>query len=126
MRILERFRRDRRGNFGMMMAVAAVPLVLGVGVAVDYSTMVRIRGEFQHALDAAALAVAREGKDVSDDDARKIAEEMLESNFGAGFANLQIKRKGTRFQVSAETKAGLAFGALFDADSWNIKSSATA
>ena len=56
---LGRFSRDRRGNFGVIAALAAVPLILGMGGAVDYSNALRKRTSVQTAADAAALAAAK-------------------------------------------------------------------
>ncbi|MEX6506864.1 pilus assembly protein TadG-related protein [Jiella sp. M17.18] len=56
---LGRFGRDRRGNFGMIAALSAIPLILAMGGGVDYSNALRIRTDVQSAADAAALAAAK-------------------------------------------------------------------
>ncbi|MCB8840833.1 pilus assembly protein TadG-related protein [Aurantimonas sp. VKM B-3413] len=56
---LGRFLGDRRGNFGVIAALVAVPLILGMGGAVDYSNALRKRMSVQTAADAAALAAAK-------------------------------------------------------------------
>jgi Flp pilus assembly protein TadG len=47
-----------RGNVAMMFGLAAVPLLLGAGIAVDYARSTQSESQLQGAIDAAALAVA--------------------------------------------------------------------
>lgn len=48
--------RDRSGNFGMLAALAAIGLTLGIGMSIDYSRAVTQRDHLQQALDAGLLA----------------------------------------------------------------------
>jgi Flp pilus assembly protein TadG len=50
---------DRRGNFAMMTALTAVPLLGGLALGIDYSEMTRQQQTMQSALDASALATAK-------------------------------------------------------------------
>lgn len=60
---LSRFFSHTSGQFGLMAAVLALPLVLAIGMAVDFSRMVDIRTNIQSAADAATLAaVSSSGK----------------------------------------------------------------
>src|SRR5690606_24736485 len=52
---------DTSGNFGLIFGLLAVPVMLAGGLAVDYVGLSLERSELQNAVDAAALAVAREG-----------------------------------------------------------------
>jgi Flp pilus assembly protein TadG len=54
--LMNRFRRDRRGNVAVIFALACVPLISAVGCAVDYSEASRIKAKMQSAADAAAVA----------------------------------------------------------------------
>lgn len=56
LRKLTSFTKDENGQFAIMGALMTVPLVMAVGVAVDYSRMTLARAEMQTAVDAAALA----------------------------------------------------------------------
>ena len=49
---------DRSGNFAVIFALAAVPIILLAGGAVDFGRAYYVRSDLQNALDAAALAVA--------------------------------------------------------------------
>ncbi|MDK9722249.1 MAG: pilus assembly protein [Rhodospirillales bacterium] len=54
---LLRFRGDRRANMAIILALAMVPLILVIGVAVDLSRAYVVRSRMAYALDAAGLAV---------------------------------------------------------------------
>lgn len=53
------FRRDRRGNIGMIFVLMSGALFLFVGGAVDYSRWNAIRADMIESMDAASLAVAQ-------------------------------------------------------------------
>jgi Flp pilus assembly protein TadG len=54
--LVNRFRKDKRGNIAVIFAIACVPLISAVGCAIDYSEAARIRSKMQSAADAAAVA----------------------------------------------------------------------
>ena len=54
--LMNRFRRDRRGNVAVIFAIACVPLISAIGCAIDYSEATRIKAKMQSAADAAAVA----------------------------------------------------------------------
>ena len=53
---LSRFRRDKRGNVAIIFTLAAIPLISGIGCAVDYSLATRMKAKLQSAADAASIA----------------------------------------------------------------------
>jgi Flp pilus assembly protein TadG len=55
-RLMNRFRRDQRGNIAVIFAIACVPLISAIGCAIDYSEAMRIKAKMQSAADAAAVA----------------------------------------------------------------------
>lgn len=57
MALFSNFVRDRRGNVAMIFALAIVPLIGSVGMAIDYSRFAQERTRLGDALDAAVLAV---------------------------------------------------------------------
>src|SRR6476619_3838355 len=57
--MFSRFFADRRGNVAAIFALAIIPVVGLVGMAVDYSRGNSMRAAVQAALDATALAMAR-------------------------------------------------------------------
>lgn len=57
-RNLGRLRRDRSGQTAITFGLAAVPMLIVVGSAIDYSRAVAQRSNLQQATDSAALAIA--------------------------------------------------------------------
>jgi Flp pilus assembly protein TadG len=55
-----RFLADRSGNYGPIFAILSVPLMGSVAASVEYSRAIEAKADLQHALDAAALATAKE------------------------------------------------------------------
>lgn len=54
--LMNRFRRDQRGNIAVIFAIACIPLISAIGCAIDYSEAMRIKAKMQSAADAAAVA----------------------------------------------------------------------
>ena len=53
--VLRKFVDDRRGQFAMMTAIAVVPILGGLALAIDYTEMNRQHTETLNALDAAGV-----------------------------------------------------------------------
>jgi Flp pilus assembly protein TadG len=58
---LQRLRTAERGNIAVIFALALVPLMTGLGAAVDYSRANATKEAVQAALDSALLAGAKDG-----------------------------------------------------------------
>jgi Flp pilus assembly protein TadG len=56
LRLIGRFRNDRRGNIAVIFTLAMIPLVSALGSAVDYSMATRMKAKLQSAADSASLA----------------------------------------------------------------------
>jgi Flp pilus assembly protein TadG len=56
---MRRFWSDRKGNVAVLFAIAIVPIIGGIGAAVDYSMASAYRTDLQKALDATALALSK-------------------------------------------------------------------
>jgi Flp pilus assembly protein TadG len=69
----------RRGNLAIMGALCLVPLILAMGVAVDYTRLVAARSRLQAVADAAALAVAS-SKETDQTRVRQLAEAFVAAN----------------------------------------------
>jgi len=124
--ISARFLRAKEGNFAIIASLLTVPLVLGAAVLVDLDSISRQQDELQQAMDAAALAVAREGKDVTQKQADEIAEQFIAANFNLKAASFKVVRVGTSFTVQGTAMAKMAFGGLLGYDAWPVAASATA
>jgi Putative Flp pilus-assembly TadE/G-like len=91
--MMMRFLGNCHGGVAPLMALGAIPLVLGVGAAVDYSRGNAGRTAMQAALDAAAIMAAKQnvsGTQLSN---------SVQSYFSANFTRSDVKN----IQVSAST-----------------------
>ncbi|WP_104663806.1 TadE/TadG family type IV pilus assembly protein [Ensifer adhaerens] len=68
----------RSGNFGLLAAIVAIPLIAAIGVAIDLAAALNRKAVMQGAADAAALAGAAAGAGAE----QKIAEEFLGAHLG--------------------------------------------
>ncbi len=80
---LKRFFSDRSGNYGVLMAVATLPLLLAVGLAVDYSRWVSAHRHLQEMADAASLALAA-STEKNEDKLRILADDMVHASHSQG------------------------------------------
>jgi Flp pilus assembly protein TadG len=123
---LDRLERCESGNFGMMAAIAMVPLVMAAGVAIDFSSISNRHSELQNALDAAAIAIAREGDLLPKSEAMKIAESFVGTNFDIDYTDLDVLRVGSRVTVEATARQKLVFSGVLGYDEWPVNGSASA
>ena len=79
---LQRFSSDARGNVAMIFGLAALPIFLAGGVAVDYGRAVVAKNKLQAASDAAALAAASM-KNASEDQRKIMAHGVFNSNISS-------------------------------------------
>ncbi|UDL91329.1 pilus assembly protein [Mesorhizobium sp. PAMC28654] len=79
--MIGKFCRDRRGNYALVTAISLVPIMGAVALAVDYAELVRQRQVTLNALDAAAIASARQiASGASDNDIKAYAKNFFETN----------------------------------------------
>jgi Flp pilus assembly protein TadG len=97
------FAESRTGNFAVLGALAAVPLVLVVGAGIDFSRGYGAQTRLQAAVDAAALAVVKSSA-FQQDRAQAIATQMILANYGPQYQNLNISFVGEGATVKAETR----------------------
>ncbi|BDA86969.1 hypothetical protein Sa4125_45110 [Aureimonas sp. SA4125] len=101
MKTLRKFLSQRGGNFAVMAALGAIPLIFASGAALDISRMYSDRIRLQAAIDSAALSVVKNsGFDTAAADT--IAERMLLANYGPGYRSLTVELTQSGAKVSAE------------------------
>jgi Flp pilus assembly protein TadG len=106
-----RFFKDHQGGTVPLMALALIPIMGGIGAAIDYSRAAAVRTSMQSALDATALMLSKE--------AQGAANPALEQKATAYFNAIFKEPKATNVAVHAlltQTAAG----------SFNLKVSGTA
>ena len=59
-RLLDRLRRDQRGNIAVVFAIALLPLLSFTGAAIDYSRANNARTSMQSSLDSVALMLSKD------------------------------------------------------------------
>jgi Flp pilus assembly protein TadG len=71
---------DASGNVAILLAIALIPIMLGVGAAVDYGRALMVRNQMADAADAAALAVAS-WPELSEAEMNTKAQQFFAANF---------------------------------------------
>ncbi len=68
---------DGRGNIAILFAAVSIPILLVMGGAVDVARFARYKVDLSNAVDAAALALARQGQEYNEADATAFVEEYV-------------------------------------------------
>ncbi|MCK1384027.1 pilus assembly protein TadG-related protein [Bradyrhizobium sp. 21] len=109
-RALRTFGRDNRANIAVIFALALVPILGFVGVAIDYTIANKQRTKLQQALDLALLAGAAAGKQSLDSGASQStaisAANAAASNMFTGNTSGIISQLVTNFTVNGLTLSG--------------------
>jgi Flp pilus assembly protein TadG len=116
--------RDQRGNVTITFALALIPLVGGVGTAVDYSRANSARTAMQAALDATGLILSKDAQTLTSEQLQAKAVSVFEANFNRpDVKNLKVTsafavpQPGSfQLQVSASGKVDTTFTALWQPD----------
>ena len=102
--IVRRAPADQSGAYAMLFALSMIPIVAATGLAVDYGRAQVVRGELQHAVDAAALASARKSN-LEEAELQTYAETFIAANSSFDLDNLDVNvtKTDTGIAVSATT-----------------------
>lgn len=123
---LKSFFKNDRGNMTLVAAVGMIPIILGIGVAVDSSLLTKTKNDAQNQLDSAVLAAIQENSSGQ-------ARTMLNQKIGHKVDNFQLK--DFSYDVSSEktsvsavmtTNYQLVFGGIFGKSDAEIRVSSTA
>ncbi|MCK8782491.1 pilus assembly protein [Rhizobium sp. NTR19] len=93
---------DRSGNFGVLTAILAVPLLLSAGMAVDYTTATAKRLNLQALADSAALAGGSTFDGTNESEAKEVAAAYLKAH-SEGLPDdnaFDVKMHGQTLEVS--------------------------
>ncbi|MCE7029556.1 pilus assembly protein TadG-related protein [Jiella avicenniae] len=119
--VFDRFFAGQRGNFGIITGLAALPLIVCMGGAVDYSNALREKSMVQSAADAAVLAAAKYTGD--DETERKRRADML---FNANVkddidvTSRDLSHQDRQFVYTAKLTYPTAFLGLMHLDELNM------
>lgn len=106
-----RFLVCRDGNVAMIFAVCLLPLLVGIGAAVDYARLADARELMQHSLDATVLALSSEAPKLTADALVKRAKKVFDVNFPSGKAD-DISVSATFTQTNGAVIAATASGTV--------------
>lgn len=112
--ILARFLGNSRGNVAIMFALTAIPLLVAVGTAVDYSRMADVDSKMQQALDSVAVTLASEAETLTADQLNARAQTLFNANFDVkGLKDLVVtatfnRTDGARLTAKASGKVEMA------------------
>lgn len=113
------FARDRHGNIAMIFSLALVPLVGGIGAAVDYSRATDKRAALQLAVDSAAIAGARQ-MPKGEAEVKSAVAAFMKGNMPAGYKDfpykLEISQVDKRVIVSIDVAVPVTFMKAFGKD----------
>jgi hypothetical protein len=113
-----RFRRDEGGNVFVLFGATAIPLLLLMGGAVDMARHARYKADLANAVDAAALALARQGENFTEGQAKAFVESYV-AGFGVAdgyftVGNFNVTKTDNGFIVSVDGSMRTMFLPLGD------------
>jgi Flp pilus assembly protein TadG len=118
--MLKNFLRNQDGNYAAIFAIAMLPLFGGVGLAVDYSNISRLKHELGDATDMAGLAVSKRysAGGETDDNLKKLGKDFFNANFDAEYLSattvtVNLPGEGGSSTKELSVKATLAYKTLF-------------
>lgn len=118
------FQRDQTGATALIFGLAVLPLMLTMGAALDYGRAVAARTTMQIAVDAAALALARDGAGLSDSQIADLGRKYFDANFTArdraSITSVRVTRKGQTIDVTAAGAVKTAVIGLLRVDTIGI------
>lgn len=120
---------SRRGNVAPIVALALLPLVGAVGLAVDYGVASSRQVRLQAASDAAVLSALRVIDSTDDNGMKQAAREYLEGNltgFTYGISEFKVDRKKRRVELKTTGESLNLFGKLFKTLSIDLAAAAVA
>ena len=120
LRKLKAFRKNQLGSIAQIAAVAAVPMFLSVGAAIDFIRVNYTQTEFAAGLDAAALAAAADITGKTEAELKVMARTYLDNNFGIyedmEVIDFDLKNYPDRVEVSGTARVKTSIMALAQID----------
>jgi Flp pilus assembly protein TadG len=127
-RRLRRFARETKGNAALLFGIAVIPLVLGIGVAVDYGRAMIVNERLQAALDSAGLAVGS-WVGLSPADMEIKAQQYFDANYPpstiGSASTINISSTGNEIHISASADLPTTFMKLAHINSISVKAEST-
>src|ERR1051325_3345485 len=129
--MLLRFLADRRANVAPIFAIATIPVLGLVGMAVDYTRGNSVRAAVQAALDATGLAMARSAPTLTAAQLQQQSSDTFFANFNRpDVKNIVVSASytttnGSRLTLSASGSIDTTFTRVMGVNQLNVGSSST-
>ncbi|HHZ07374.1 MAG TPA: hypothetical protein GX405_01180 [Rhizobiales bacterium] len=139
------FLRDRRGNYAMMTAVLAVPMLMAMGYSVDFVRVLDAKQRLEHAADSAVLgSLAMGSKAIAYADTMTgpgpipvgvaeaedffTANARLDPSISLGTVIADVTNSGTKIvsKIKYTAQIQTIFGGLLSKKAWTVNGSASA
>ena len=119
------FLQNKRGNFAVTFALVAVPLMLVVGLSLNFVMAFKHKADLQEAIDAATLAAAAEtGINVSESQRTAKGIDFFNSNFYVIPATVVFEYPQGAVKGTAYYSVPTVFGKLFGKENIDVTASA--
>ncbi|WP_157967726.1 vWA domain-containing protein [Cohaesibacter intestini] len=124
------FAKDESGAIAIIFALTLIPILLLIGVAIDYSRIALDRSEVQTALDAATLAAVKKVGILNDSEIRSMIGAYVVANTPNSIKTnidvVEIKRNPNALRVQASGETKTTFMLLADVEKADFKADSSA
>lgn len=124
-RMLKAFRDNQLGTTSSVLALAAIPMFLGAGAAIDMARVNEASTHFAAALDAAALAAAADATGKTEAQLEVLARAYLDQNYGSSetkeILDFDLKSYPDRIEVTGTTRVNTTIMSLARIDYVDLK-----
>lgn len=103
---------DRRGNIALTFGIVSVPLLLGVGVSIDYVRAYNVRTKMQTDLDAALIAAVKKVDSLNEDQIKAEVGKWFDAQSQDHQANYRLLLDTMQINKSNRTIQAVATGAV--------------
>jgi len=127
LRRLSGFARDVRGNVAVLFGLAAIPLALCIGVAIDYGRALIVQERMTSAMDTAGLAIGS-WTGLTQDELKAKAQLFFNTNYKNTMGTptpLQVNFEGDNILLSVTADVPTTFMRIANIDHLNIKADST-
>ena len=127
--MLKSFLSDKAGNFAIIMGMLTLPLLLSVGLSVDYSRYLSAESHLQELADVASLALAG-SREEDEEKLEEIAEDFVAANIGTSKFDaveiVDLKTDNGQIDLDLKSTINTYFMGLANIDTLDVRASALA
>ena len=130
-RVVRGFCRAQSGNVAVIFGIAIIPLMVGIGAAIDYSRANSVRADLQAALDSTALMLSKEAASDTSAQLQANALKYFTANFnrpGTTIGSISVNYAttgGTQIVVNGTVNVPTDFMQIFGVNSIPVGGSST-